>query len=85
MIIGMSELSDAFRRMADKIDHNEGGGFGGAYVIVAPGDGKTFDLLMLDSAASPAMFWHSLQTRVQIALADIDDAERGGGMVPFRR
>ena len=71
-----------FRRTADKIDLNVMNGFGGAFVIVAP-DGTTHDLLILDSSATPAIFYSTLQTRVQIALAEIEDQQRAGPLGGF--
>ena len=78
-----------FRAIADKIDLNAAcngsADFGGAYVIVGP-EGTSIDLLMLDGKANPAVFWSTVQTRVQIVLAEIADAERSGGMGQgFRR
>jgi hypothetical protein len=74
-----------FRAIADKIDLNGSADFGGAYVIVGP-EGTSIDLLMLDGKANPAVFWSTVQTRVQIVLAEIADAERSGGMGQgFRR
>lgn len=71
-----------FRRVADKIDLNISNGFGGAFVVVAP-DGSVHDLLILDSNATPAIFYSTLQTRVQIALAEIEDQQRSGPLGGF--
>jgi hypothetical protein len=51
-------------------------------VVVAP-DGTVHDLLILDSNATPAIFYSTLQTRVQIALAEIEDQQRGGPLGGF--
>lgn len=67
----------AFREMADKIDLNAGNGFAGAFVVVTP-DGEAHDTLLLDTRANAAAFWSLLQTRAQIALTEIADAERPG-------
>ena len=77
-----SDHAAPFRTVADKIDLNRSNGFGGAFVIVAP-DGATHDLLILDSQATPVMFYSALKTRVDIALAEIDEAQRSSGA--FRR
>ena len=66
-----------FRRLADKIDLNRDGGFAGAFVIMPP-DGEVQELLVLDNAGNPAVFWSIVQTRAQIALAEIDEANRTG-------
>lgn len=77
----MSEASDkrsaAFRAMAARIDLNAETGFGGACVIIPPG-GDAHDMLILDTAESPVIFWATLKSRVDIALAEIDQAERSG-------
>lgn len=67
-----------FTRMAQKIVDNLSNGFAGAFVIVAP-DGSHHDLLVLDSHASPSLFWSAVKVRVDIALAELDDVERRGG------
>jgi hypothetical protein len=72
-----------FRRVADKIDTNRTNGFAGAFVIVPP-VGEPQDMLLLDSRenANPVIFWSTLKTRVDIALAELDEAERRGGFNP---
>ena len=72
-----------FRRVADKIDINRANGFAGAFVIVPP-VGEPQDMLLLDSqeSANPVIFWSTLKTRVDIALAELDEAERRGGFNP---
>jgi hypothetical protein len=76
----ITNAAASFRRVADKIDLNAGNGFGGAFVIVAP-DGLTMDALLLDNddAKNPAMFWGLLKARAEVAIAEIDDAQRRGG------
>lgn len=77
----MSDLSAPFTEMAARIELNAAEGFGGAFVIVPPGeDGKPHVLLMLDNASDPAVFWATLQTRSQMALQALQEAEdRGAG------
>ena len=65
------------RRMAGVAETNASNGFAGVFVIVPPGDGDPQSMLLLDNAESPAVFWSLLQTRAQMALRDIEDAERG--------
>jgi hypothetical protein len=65
--------------MAERIDLNEGQGFGGAFVIVPPGEeAKPAVMLMLDNANDPAVFWATLQTRATMALQELDDRQRQG-------
>lgn len=66
-----------FRRVADKVETNRDNGFAGAFVIVPP-DGEPQDLLLLDGNASPIIFWSTLKTRVDIALAELEQNERQG-------
>ncbi len=80
-------LSQPFVDMADRIDLNSEQGFGGAFVIVPPGEEpKPRVLLMLDNAGNPAMFWAALQTTAQLALQELQNEEeaRGGGFMGMR-
>lgn len=76
----MDDRSAPFIVMADKIGLNKDYGFGGAFVVVPPGeDAAAVTLLMLDDGSSPAMFWSNLQTMAAIALQKIEDENRPGG------
>ena len=66
-----------FRRVADKIDTNRDNGFGGAFVIVPP-SGPPIELLIVDDSADPAVFWSLVQTKWQIAMADLEMTESRG-------
>jgi hypothetical protein len=81
------DLSSPFTEMAARIQLNAEEGFGGAFVIVPPGEeAKTRSLLMLDNAESPAMFWAALQTTCEIALQEIRAAEeQNAGFGGLRR
>lgn len=83
----MSDLSDPFTQMAERIMLNSEQGFGGAFVIVPPGEEpKPRVLLMLDNAENPAMFWAALQTTAQMALQEIQNEEQqSGGFMGMRR
>lgn len=66
--------SEAFRRMADRIDHNKESGFGGACVFVPPaGAGTPIEVLILDSQADIAQFYTTVATRLEIALNQIKE------------
>jgi hypothetical protein len=68
-----------FDRMAARIRLNsDQGGFGGAFVVVTP-DGVAQEVLLLDNAQNPAIFWSIIKTRAEIAVAEIEDAQRQGG------
>lgn len=74
----MAEDSRAapFTTMAAKIALNAENGFGGAFVVVPPGeDAKPLTLLMLDDGANEAMFWANVQTMASMALQDIQARE----------
>lgn len=81
----MSDISQPFTDMASRIELNADQGFGGAFVIVPPGEEiEAHVMLMLDNAQDPAVFWATLQTRAQIALQELqkkeDAASAGFGM-----
>lgn len=76
----MSNRSDPFTEMATRIDLNAEHGYGGAFVIVPPGEEvKPKHVLLLDNADNPAMFWSTLQTVCQMALQEIAQAEDNMG------
>lgn len=68
--------SAPFKAMADQIDHNADGGFAGAFVIVEPG-GEVKQMLLLNPSADPAIFWGAVKTIVDMALADLAQAQQG--------
>lgn len=81
----MSDLSTPFTDMADRIDLNAEQGFGGAFVIMPPGDDAVpCVMLLLDNSGNPAVFWGSVMTRCQIALEELKQKEESmsgfGGM-----
>ena len=76
----MTERADPFTAMAAKIELNAESGFGGAFVIMPPGDdAEPIALLMLDDGANPAMFWANVSTAAQLALQRLKDAEEQPG------
>ena len=70
--------------MAERIERNKDAPFGGAFVIIPPG-GTPQDMLILDNSGNAAIFWSTLQTRVQIALSELDEGNRSGGFGGGRR
>lgn len=80
----MSELSDPFTAMAAQIDLNASEEFGGASVIMMPGeDVKPIRLLVLNGGDNPAVFLSTLQTMIQMAIQDLEDRTKPdpfGGM-----
>lgn len=62
-------VSDRFRRMADRIDHNTSDPFGGAVTIYPPQNGgDPIEILLLDLSPDPAQFWATVQTRISLVL-----------------
>jgi hypothetical protein len=73
----MSEQSDYFRAMAERIEHNAADTFGGACVIVPP-EGEPIELLVLDPTADSAQFIGAVQTRLGVALMTLEaELKRG--------
>ena len=64
--------AEPFTKMAERITHNEGATFGGACVIVPPGETTPIEMYVLDSAQDPGQFWATILTRIQTAIHDSD-------------
>ena len=76
----------AFRRMADRIDHNKDSTFGGACIIIPPaGGGTPVELLVLDAAGSPAQFWGVVSTRIKQVLEELEQQQRNLAAFGARR
>lgn len=73
--------------MAARIELNAEQGFGGAFVIMPPGEEPNPKvLLMLNNADTPAMFWSTLQTTCAIALQELAaEEEKSAGFGGMRR
>lgn len=68
------KLAERFRAMADRIERNPSE-FGGACVIIPPtGDGIEF--LLIDVKGDMAQFYSAIQTKIQIALKELEDQQR---------
>lgn len=71
------EIAEHFRNMAETIDRNANGAFGGAFVIVPPeGGGAPIETLILDGSQDLALFWNSVITKAQIMLAQAEQQRR---------
>ncbi len=73
--------AERFREIADRIDLNTGNarsGFGGAFLIVPP-DGVPAEAVLITDASDVAMFWGLVKAKMDIALAELDQAQRQGG------
>ncbi len=69
-----ADFAAPFLEMAAKIDRNLKADFAGAFVIVAP-DGSVASLLTLDPSASPVIMWSNIQTKAEMMLREVKDAE----------
>lgn len=69
--------SDPFKAMAAAIDHNAESRFGGAFVIIPPGEGALpLKALLLDSQEDPRTFFMVLEAEVKMRIEQIDQQER---------
>jgi hypothetical protein len=65
--------------MADAIERNPTGNFGGAFVVVPPVEaGDPLETLILDTKQDPAQFWMLLKTKCDIELGLLDQKQRTG-------
>lgn len=74
--------ADTFTAMAKLVTDNVCNGFGGTFAIIPPGEGDAQTILLLDNSQDPAIFWSLLQTRAQMALAELESSQQQG---PFGR
>lgn len=72
----MSEKSDKFRAMAEAIDLNEGKPFGGAVVIIPPGDDAAIEMLVLDSREDGLQFFTNIKTMADVAYNNLLQKEQ---------
>lgn len=73
------EAAATLDRMSAACTLNAGPSFSGAIIIIPPGDGKPIELLLLDNRQDPALFWGTVKSYVDTAIADLQEAERNGG------
>lgn len=70
-------LAEHFRRMAARIEHNAQETFGGAVVIVPPvGGGDAIEFLVLGSKPDLAQFYSTVQTKITLALSEIQEKQQ---------
>ena len=63
--------------MADAIERNAEGSFGGAFVVVPPPEaGDPLETLIIDTKQDPAQFWMLLKTKCDIELGALDAKQR---------
>lgn len=70
-------VSDKFRQMADRIDHNAASGFGGACVLVLPDQNRrTIEILVLDSTADVGQFLGAVSARIKLVAEELDAQQK---------
>lgn len=72
--------AERFRQMATRIELNKDSGFGGACVIIAPGNtGEAIEILLLDHSADIAQFYSTVSTRIQRVVDEISNQNQLAG------
>jgi hypothetical protein len=66
-----------FEEMAKQIRLNDGAKFGGAFLVVPPGDGEPFSSLMLNQE-EPSIFWGAVKTLAEVAMQALDPRNSQG-------
>lgn len=72
----IAKLANELREMADRMEKNQDGDFGGCFVIIPPQGGDVLKTLILDSTEDPAQFWALVKTKAQMAEDYFRDLER---------
>jgi hypothetical protein len=70
-----------FEAFAAQLRLNKDARFGGAFLIVPPADAEPFSSLMLNQD-QPGVFWGAMKSLVEMALLEIDSAQRQQGFRP---
>ena len=70
------EAAGTLAKMSDLVTANAANGFAGVFVIVPPGEGEMHTTLLLDPSENVAAFWSLVQTKAQMALAELEESER---------
>jgi len=74
----VEERAKMFEDMAAQIRLNRDYKFGGAFLLVPPGDGEPFSSLMLRQEEAP-IFWSTIKTLVQVAEEMMGKPQSGFG------
>lgn len=86
MPIDTAEIAARFRAMADAIELNKDGPFGGAFVVVPPADGgDVLETLILDNRQDPGQFWLFLKTKSETEVNAVDQKARAGNTMYGRQ
>lgn len=71
-----AKLAQALRDMAARIEKNGSDSFGGCFVVLPPQGYEGLSALILDTNQDAAQFFGLLQTKITLALAGIEEAQR---------
>ena len=72
----VEERAKLFDSMAAQLRLNRQAKFGGAFLMVPPGDGEPFSSLMLNQEEA-TIFWAAVKTLADVALNALDRQQRG--------
>ena len=75
-----SEAVALFRTMADRIAANGEAEFGGAFLVIPPGEYPPIDGMMVATNPSPVVFWSSVQGQVDVAVQVLTEQTAQPGM-----
>jgi hypothetical protein len=67
-----------FEQMAARIRLNKDAKFGGCFLVVPPGEGEPFSLILLDQEEAP-IFWGALKGLYEVAMTLLEKAQRQQG------
>jgi hypothetical protein len=70
------QIAARFRQMADRIEKNESEPFGGAVLIMPPGDGMVVEMLNFDPTPDGALFWGAIRSKADEAVAELQQQAR---------
>lgn len=74
----VEQRAKLFEEVAARIRLNRDAKFGGAFLVIPPGDGEPFSLLLLNQEEAP-IFWGALKGLVQVAEMLLEKAQRQAG------
>lgn len=74
----LKKWANEFREMADRMELNADGAFGGCFVVIDP-NGNIIKTLILDSNQDPAQFWGVIKSKCDMALNGLDEQMRNAG------
>lgn len=84
----MSELSELFRQMAERIEKVGDDEFGGALLVVPPpdqsGQNHAIEVLLIDPKRDPANYWAMATSKIQTAAAVFEEKARAMDQQRFR-